>query len=295
MRYWRMQPDERLRPWVICYFLVEPTGQIPPHERPPPGSQQQLLLPDGYSEIVFKLDATFERWAIGQPGQRAVMSASYLIGGRSHSVLTRNLGAVRLAGAKVDSRLLRAVIGIPLSEFRDSTLTLSELNARALLDLDESIQGARSPEGIKADLDRFFLQALCASSPEDALVGGLLHRIQLSRGTLSIMKWLRAEHIDSRTLERRFCTHMGMMPKQYARIVRFKHSYHRLMFAEPGTVARRTHLDPYYDQSHFIHEFRKFLGSAPSARLADRSSAVTTVSDHLLQGEFEPCRIFPRQ
>jgi len=88
---------------------------------------------------------------------------------------------------------------------------------------------------------------------------------------------------------------MGMMPKQYARIVRFKHSYHRLMFAEPGTVARRTHLDPYYDQSHFIHEFRKFLGTAPSARLAGRSSAVTTVTDHLLQGEFEPCRIFPRQ
>ena len=126
MRYWRMQPDERLRPWVICYFLVEPTGQIPPNERPPPGSQQQLLLPDGYSEIVFKLDAAFERWAIGHPDERAVMSSSYLIGGRSHSVLTRNLGAVRLAGAKLDSRLLRAVIGIPLNEFRDSTRRMSD-------------------------------------------------------------------------------------------------------------------------------------------------------------------------
>jgi methylphosphotriester-DNA--protein-cysteine methyltransferase len=102
------------------------------------------------------------------------------------------------------------------------------------------------------------------------------------------MKWLRAEHIDSRTLERCFCTHMGMMPKQYARIVRFKHSYHRLMFAETGTAARETHLDPYYDQSHFIREFRRFLGAAPSARLAGRMPSVTTVSDHLLQGEFEP-------
>ena len=99
MRYWRMQPDELLRPWVICYFLVEPTGQATPGERPPAGSEQQLLLPDGYSEIVFNLDAAFERWAIGQPDQRSVMSSSYLIGGRSHSVLTRNRGAVRLAGA----------------------------------------------------------------------------------------------------------------------------------------------------------------------------------------------------
>ena len=290
MRYWRMQPDERLRPWVICYFLVEPSGQSRPGERVFPESQQQLLLPDGYSEIVFNLDAAFERWSIGQPDERAVMGSSYLIGGRSYSVLTRNLGAVRLAGAKLDSRLLRAVIGIPLNEFRDSTLTLSEINARPLLDLDESIQGARAPEHIKADLDRFFLRTLGAASPEDPVVGELLEQIQLSRGTLSIMKWLRAEHIDSRTLERRFCTCMGMMPKQYARIVRFKHSYHRLMFAEPGTAARGTHLDPYYDQSHFIREFRQFLGAAPSARLSGRMLPVTTVSDHLLQGEFEPGR-----
>ena len=287
MRYWRMQPDDRLRPWVICYFLVEPTGQTPPGERGPPGSQQQLLIPDGYSEIVFKLDAAFERWAIGQPDKSAVMSSSYLIGGRSHSVLTRNLGAVRLAGAKLDSRLLRAIMGIPLSDFRDSTLTLSEAGVRPLLDLDESIQSAHAPENIKADLDRFFLRALCRSTPEEPMVGALLQRIHLSRGTLSIMKWLRDKHIDSRTLERRFCANMGMMPKQYARVVRFKHSYRGLMVAEPSTAARRTHLDPYYDQSHFIREFRKFLGTAPTARLAGRMLPVTTVSDHLLQGEFE--------
>jgi len=287
MRYWRMQPHECLRPRVICYFLVEPTGQTPPGERVPRGSQQQLLLPDGYSEIVFKLDAAFERWVIGHPDERAVMSSSYLIGGRSHSVLTRNLGAVRLAGAKLDSRLLRAIIGMPLSEFRDSTLTLTESGARPLLDLDEIIKNARSPEDIKAHLDRFFLRALRGLPPEDPMVGELLQRIHVSRGTLSVMKWLRAEHIDSRTLERRFCTAMGMMPKQYARIVRFKHSYHRLMFAESGTETRGTHLDPYCDQSHFIREFRKFLGTAPTARLAGRMLPVTTVSDHLLQGELE--------
>ena len=287
MRYWRMQPDERLRPWVICYFLVEPTGQTPTDERARPGSQQQLLLPDGYSEIVFRLDAAFERWALGQPDKPVVMGSSYLIGGRSHSVLTRNLGAVRLAGAKLDSRLLRAIIGMPLSEFRDATLTLSEVGARPLLDLDESIQSAPGPEDIKTGLDRFFLRALRHSSPDDLLVNELLRRIHLSRGTLSIMKWLRAEHVDSRMLERRFCSYMGMTPKQYARVVRFKHSYRGLMAAEPGTAARGAYLDLYYDQSHFIREFRKFLGAAPTARLTDRMLPVTTVSDHLLQGELE--------
>jgi AraC-like DNA-binding protein len=293
MRYWRMQPDARLRPWVVCYFLVEPTGLIeptgptPPAESVPPQSQQQLLLPDGYSEIVFKLDSTFERWDMDDPDKRTVMSSSYLIGGRSNTVLTRNLGRVRLAGTKLDSRLLRAIIGMPLSEFRDSTLTLGEVNSTALLDLDESVQGARSPDDIKAILDRFFVQALLHLPAADAIVSELLKQIHLSYGTLSIMQWLRAQHLDSRTLERRFCAFMGMMPKQYSRIVRFKHSYHHLMFNESDTGALGAHLDAYYDQSHFNREFKKFLGAPPSAVLTDRSFPVTTVSDHLLRGEFE--------
>ena len=283
MRYWRMQPDARLLPWVLCYYLVEPTAAAPISQ-----SGQELLLPDGYSELVFKLDAPFERWVVGEPGKRSVMRSSYLIGGRFRSVLTRNLGRVRVAGVKLDSRLLHAIIRTPLSEFRDSTLPLDVLDTPALLDLDDEVKSARSAEQIKGRLDRFFLRSLGCQWPGEPAVDGLLQRIQLTRGTLSIMQWARTEHIDSRTLERRFCACMGMTPKQYSRIVRFKHSYHQFVLADSGELG--THLDGYYDQSHFNHEFRTFLGVPPGIRLEGRMVPVTTVSDHLLQRELA-CRV----
>ena len=279
MRYWRMQPDARLLPWVLCYYLVEPTAGAPPSE-----SGQELLLPDGHSELVFKLEAPFERWPVGEPGKRAVMRSSYLIGGRFRSVLTRNLGRVRVAGVKLDSRLLHAIIRVPLSEFRDSTLALDVLNVSGLLDLDDAVKDARSATQVKGRLDQFFLRALGHKWPGDPALDGLLQRIHLSRGTQSIMQWARSEHINSRTLERRFCARMGMTPKQYSRIVRFKHSYHRFVLADSRELG--THLDAYYDQSHFNHEFRTFLGVPPSIRLEGRMLPVTTVSDHLLQREF---------
>lgn len=279
MRYWRMQPDARLLPWVLCYYLVEPTAAAPISQ-----SGQELLLPDGYSELVFKLDAPFERWVVGEPGNRSVMRSSYLIGGRFRSVLTRNLGRVRVAGVKLDSRLLHAIIRMPLSKFRDSTLPLDALDTPALLDLDDEVKSARSAEQIKGRLDRFFLRSLGCKWPGEPAIDGLLQRIHLSRGALSIMQWARTEHINSRTLERRFCACMGMTPKQYSRIVRFKHSYYRLVLAHPGEPG--AHLDAYYDQSHFTHEFRMFVGIPPSIRLGGRMPLVTTVSDHLLQREF---------
>ena len=285
MRYWRLTPDARLRPWVLCYFVVEPGAETRMYERTPTGDQQ-LLLPDGYSELVFRRKGVFERWAVGDATQRSVMSSSYLIGGRSHSVITSNLSSLQLAGAKLDPRLLRAIIGTPLSEFRDAPLALSELNSRVLLDLDDAVLNARSPEEVKGRLDHFFLHALRDLEPADRMLSELLHRIRLNRGALSIMEWARAVHIDARTLERHFCACMGMIPKQYARIVRFKHSYHHLMFGESRRRAPGTHLDGFYDESHFNREFRKFLGAAPSARISGRMVPPTTVSDHLLQGEF---------
>jgi transcriptional regulator GlxA family with amidase domain len=113
----------------------------------------------------------------------------------------------------------------------------------------------------------------------------LLRRIRISRGALSIMEWTRAARADARTLERRFCACMGMTPKQYAQVMRFKHSYYRLMFGEPRRHTLKAHLDGYYDQSHFNREFHKFVGVAPGARIEGRILPATTVCDHLLQAE----------
>ena len=120
MRYWRIRPDARLIPWVHCYFFVEdiaPAGTTKIQH----SSKQDLLLPDGHSEIVFSFGAGFERRAVGTSCPPAVMQRSYLIGGRSHSVLTRNLGPLSLAGVKLDSRALRTLIGTPLTSFSKFT------------------------------------------------------------------------------------------------------------------------------------------------------------------------------
>ena len=30
MRYWRLKPDARLRPWILCYWMVEPDLETAP-------------------------------------------------------------------------------------------------------------------------------------------------------------------------------------------------------------------------------------------------------------------------
>jgi AraC-like DNA-binding protein len=281
MRYWRVAPDPRLRERVLCYWMVE-DGRRNPAARLDHG--EDLLIPDGHSEIVFNRGTTgFDRWKLGTSKARQQMRGSYLIGGRSHSVSTHTSAALSLAGVKLDSRFLRELIRSPLHELRDTTLSLSDLGDAALLALEEAIAGAASVAAIAALLDGFLLDAMRRLRHETGAADALLREIHRDRGATPIMRWARDARVDSRTLERNFCSATGMTPKQYARVIRFKSAYHSLITA-PGGASNAT-LDGFYDQSHFNREFRFFTGAAPGVKLAGRIPQAMDVADHLLLSE----------
>jgi AraC-like DNA-binding protein len=275
MRYWRIAADPRLRAHVSCYWVMDGARSSVPSE--------ELMLPDGFSEIVFtRMSGGFERWKLGERERAQHMTRSYLLGGRSHTVGTRSDVALKLAGAKLDSRFLRAAIGTPLSEFRDSTVALADLGDRRLLELEDFIASSTTPETIAAALDRYFLGVLREYAPRRRASDALLRRIQIDHGTTSILRWARDARVDARHLERGFCAATGMTPKQFARVIRFKRAYRDLV-ARGRTAAAGTPLDGFYDQSHFNREFRYFTGVAPGVKLGGRMTQGTLVADHLLE------------
>jgi AraC-like DNA-binding protein len=232
------------------------------------------LIPDGHSELVFRLSGSFTRWQLGG-NARAHMSESYVIGGRSKSVLTQSPGGLRLAGVKLEPRALRSLLRMPLGAFRDNTVGLGELGCRALLDLEDEIANLREVDPLPGIFDRFFLRRLDERIEDDAGIHRLITRLRASCGAQPILAWAREHGLDSRTLERRFVARMGMTPKQFARIERFKHSYLHLN--------DRARLEGFYDESHFDREFRHFTGLSPQARLRQAARFTTSIADHLLQ------------
>src|SRR5687768_14107915 len=158
MHYWRLLPDARLRAWIHCYWWVEPTHDEMAGRTAP--SLPDLLLPDGHSELVFRLAGAFKRWQLDATA-RTRMNQSYIIGGRSKSVLTQSPGGLRLAGVKLEPRALRSLLGMPLNDFCDNTVGFAELHCRALLDLEDRVANLRGGAHRLADaLDSFFLRRL---------------------------------------------------------------------------------------------------------------------------------------
>jgi len=288
MRYWLLKPDPRLQPLVLCYYYAEP--RVEPGRVAPDYHEEELLLPDGHAEIVFNSGAPYERWVAGRREQREVMRHSYVIGGRSHTVITRDLGAVRVAGVKLDPRLLRRITGTPLGAFRETTLSLAELGDRPLLELEDAIPNAPDAAAIAQAFDRFFLHALTEAVPHAPAIDHMVRDIRAARGELPVMRWMHEQRLDPRSFERSFCAWIGMSPKRYARLTRFKHAYRKLIVNEAAPTARD--IEGFYDQSHFNREFKQFVGVSPRVRRSGAMPVGTSVTDHLLvndhPGEMPP-------
>src|SRR4051812_4934771 len=93
MRYFRIPADTRIRAHVYAYGLVNPpcSAGFPEPNGP---LEKQVILPDGHSEIVFKLKGDFTRHSLHSDAGESRVNGSYGIGGGSQSTGTRKLSEV---------------------------------------------------------------------------------------------------------------------------------------------------------------------------------------------------------
>lgn len=70
-------------------------------------------------------------------------------------------------------------------------------------------------------------------------------------------------YLSERTLERHFKSRIGMSPKTYQRICRYNAVKARLDEAPVVSWPELIYSYGYYDQSHFIKEFKRFAGKTP--------------------------------
>jgi AraC-like DNA-binding protein len=84
-------------------------------------------------------------------------------------------------------------------------------------------------------------------------------------GILSIENLSGRLNVSRRSLERHFEAHIGMSPKYYAKVLRFNYAF-GLKRANPALDWFDIIYDcGYFDQTHFIKEFRHFTGQPPVA------------------------------
>jgi AraC-like DNA-binding protein len=125
------------------------------------------------------------------------------------------------------------------------------------------IIAARNDDERVAIVEQFLLARLARQQPAapDPLVSGALRAICEAAGAIRVGQLATDLQVSQDTLEKRFRAIVGASPKQYASIVRLRRA---VELSRENTTLTSLALDAgYYDQSHFIRDFRAFTGDAP--------------------------------
>lgn len=115
----------------------------------------------------------------------------------------------------------------------------------------------------KVALLQHFLIGLYMPEAEDPIFDHCVKKLRQSIGKVSIKELERTTGYSSRWLNMKFLTKIGSSPKNLAAIIRFDECY-RAMACDPfGVFAKNGFYEYYYDQSHFIRDFKRFTGLPP--------------------------------
>jgi AraC-like DNA-binding protein len=149
----------------------------------------------------------------------------------------------------------------PIHELFKESISLDNFMLRSeLLILEEKLQESGSDKQRISVIERFLISKLNPGL-QDLLVMSAISLIYKSKGNIRIKDLAKSLHISQSPLEKRFRQKVGTSPKKFSSLVRFKNSIDR---HRPGASLTDLGYEMgFYDQAHFIREFRNFTGDSP--------------------------------
>ena len=83
-------------------------------------------------------------------------------------------------------------------------------------------------------------------------------------GIQNIDRLAQTACLEYKQFKRIFADYVGANPKDYLRVIRFQKALHTLQIQPNISFTQLSYECGYYDQAHFIKEFKQFSGYTPT-------------------------------
>lgn len=147
------------------------------------------------------------------------------------------------------------------SELKNQIYPLADIVGSSVRQIEERMADTESLKDKISLIQKFLIQAL--SIQEDPVFDYCIGRIESSGGNITVRELERETGYTARWLNMKFDEKLGTSPKSIASILRFQYCYQSLLKSPDASYMKKEFLNHFYDQSHFIKEFKRFTGLSP--------------------------------
>ncbi|MHB8581125.1 MAG: DUF6597 domain-containing transcriptional factor [Ignavibacteriaceae bacterium] len=259
------EPYVELRPFIHYIWVFEsPLGM--------PSSESNLAAPNGCSKLIINCENSIISEVQGTV-QHSKEQEVYFVGNRDIPVkLSTPKKKTGFIGIEFYPHGAYPIFGIPMVETANQLLNFDVLFGKWGRKVNEtvcSLNGAKyKVDFIQRQLIEILRQnQLKQKRPisNNNLVEFSVNSLKSTNGLMPISVLVNKTGYSKRYLEILFKNHIGFSPKVLAGIFRFQKFYKNWGQGRPYGEIKNELNDYYYDQAHYIKDFKRMTGFSPKS------------------------------
>lgn len=263
MNYLPLEIPKELSDFVDSVFYL---GDYTPEHK------IERLIPDGMISLVIELDGN-ERYIYDNTNFEVIQRCTnfWLSGMHNHYISISAIPYTELVGIRFKAGGLFPFINSDVYKLFNSVSDASEYFQDSITSLRKDLINLATPVD-KLELISDWLKKQCRFTDSvNAVIQNSCQQI-LAAPTISTLEEIRNDiPYSEKQFIHNFKTQIGITPKVFQRIIRFNQILPRLKEQETIEWAEISEECGYFDQPHFIRDFKQFSGFNPSEFL-DSSS-----------------------
>nr|WP_297912626.1 helix-turn-helix transcriptional regulator [uncultured Allomuricauda sp.] len=258
MDYRTYEPDSDLKAIIKCYWTLEGDES---------DIQKQVIVPDGCMEMIFHFADLYKQFLVEDTF--VIQPRCFLMGQLSKPLEIEPTGKTGIFSVRFHPDGFLPFVSFRMTQIQDTAVPLTTLFGDEGQMLEKEILTAKTTKERIESMERFIDRQLQNKEVGDKIIQMTLQTILAENGQLSIDGLSKNLNVHRRKLERRFDTAIGMSPKRLSKIMRLQAALKKLLNAEFDSLTGLAYDIGYYDQAHFIKEFKEFTGFTPGEFYGD--------------------------
>jgi AraC-like DNA-binding protein len=253
MEYQTFEPNKDLSNLVKCYWTLE----SPKEENP----QRQTIVPDGCMEMIFHYGDLYKQYT--ENGSTIIQPRCFVTGQLTKPLEIEPTGETGIFSVRFHPEGFLPFATIPIKEMENKAVSLEKLFGKDGQEIGQKILDNNAITERISYIETFLLYRLTDTGTIDRIVKSIVETILTANGQLSVDELSRLTNINRRQLERKFSSAIGLSPKQLSKTIRLQASLKMLLNRKFTSLTALAYEGEYYDQAHFIKDFREFTGLTP--------------------------------
>lgn len=255
MKYNEIRPGSALKQYVKCYYIYESDTNV---------AFEDTVFPSGCIEIIFNLGTG--KWQTAAGNAYSTTPSIELWGQIIRPLPIRSIGKNTMLGIRFYPHAAACFLNDKVGLFNDQVIDFNDLHGNAVRMLYSKLLETTNWNKRIELIEIFLIHRLSLSQNKFSklvMVSDVMTELRKTDFFDNIENVASRYGITSRYLQKLFFQYTGLSPKLYSQIHRFQNSL-RLVTQKNISLTSIAYDCGYFDQSHFIREFKSFTGFTPS-------------------------------